>query len=209
MRRSWCFALASVVLCALSNVSAAGPREYCDLLAKEIANRRTGQSDLITGTINNSDSSSPANSTGTSPALENWQKAYKQKFQECIDDYEVSKPITSPKGAVPVSKKSKAAQRRHARPSPMRTPKAPKSAAKAKIDTDTSQPSETEQQQVKSAPVTKSQSREISQRDSRRHAAKRRPSRKSEMTPVQFDIVPVESSRRKCVYSSRSVCRAP
>jgi hypothetical protein len=207
MRRFCRCVLASVVLCALSNVSAAGPREYCDLLAKEIANRRIGQSDLITGTINNSDSGSQTNSTATSPALENWQKAYKQKFEECLDDYEV-KPIASPKAAVAETKKSKPTQRRRAHPSPMRTPKAmraPKSPAKTKIDTDESQLSKTEPQQVKSAPVTKIQRREKTQNQSR-HPVKRS-SRKSEMTPVQFDMVPVE--RRKCVSSSRVVCRAP
>jgi len=42
-------------------MSLASPQDYCDLFAKDAANRKTGQSGIITGTIDNSSSGSEAN----------------------------------------------------------------------------------------------------------------------------------------------------
>ena len=73
-------------------MSLASPQDYCDLFAKDAANRKTGQSGIITGTIDNSSSGSEANSARPRvlPEIENWQRAYEQSVTTCIENYGVS-----------------------------------------------------------------------------------------------------------------------
>jgi hypothetical protein len=88
-------------LCVLTSTSFAGPQEYCALFAKNAANRKTGQSDVTTGTIDNSSSGSQANRARPRvlPEIENWQRAYEQSVTTCIENYGVSKAQAPAKGA--------------------------------------------------------------------------------------------------------------
>ena len=73
-------------------MSLASPQDYCDLFAKDAANRKTGQSGVITGTIDNSSSGSEANSARPRvlPEIENWQRAYEQSVTACLENYGAS-----------------------------------------------------------------------------------------------------------------------
>ena len=81
-----------VLLCVLTSMSLASPQDYCDLFAKDAANRKTGQSGVITGTIDNSSSDSEANSARPRglPEIENWQRAYEQSVTACLENYGAS-----------------------------------------------------------------------------------------------------------------------
>ena len=81
-----------VLPCVLTSMSLASPQDYCDLFAKDAANRKTGQSGVITGTIDNSSSGSEANSARPRvlPEIENWQRAYEQSVTACLENYGAS-----------------------------------------------------------------------------------------------------------------------
>src|SRR5437762_2373350 len=54
-----------VFSCVLTSASLAGPQDYCALFAKDAAHRKTGQSEVITRTLDKSSSGSKANSART------------------------------------------------------------------------------------------------------------------------------------------------
>ena len=105
-----------VFSCVLTSVSLAGPQDYCALFAKDAANRKTGQSAVITGAIDNLSSGSKANSapTRTLPEIETWQRAYEQSFTACMEDYGVSNAVAPTKTAKATSR-AKVTQHRPAR----------------------------------------------------------------------------------------------
>jgi hypothetical protein len=85
----------------LTSASFASPQDYCDLFAKDAANRKTGQGDVITGTIDNSSSGSEANTPRprTLPEIENWQRAYEQSVTACLENYGASIAVAPMKTA--------------------------------------------------------------------------------------------------------------
>jgi hypothetical protein len=216
-----CFAFTSMALCALAKASVAGPQDYCDLFAKEEAYRRTGQTELITGTIDNSGSASQSNSTGahSSPQPEIWQRAYEQRFKACMNEYEVSKSTDTTKTHARMSR-SKPTQHRLVQ-SPLRKQKS-KAVSKAKVKANSPRPLPSEEldSQPKArepGPQTKDRSKEKDQ-DQRGESLARRPAVKGQpgspetarsSRPSEPKTKPSGSplhKTRACFHSSGSLC---
>src|SRR5205814_3595454 len=101
-------AVLMVFSCVLTSASLAGPQDYCALFAKDAAHRKTGQSEVITRTLDKSSSGSKANSARTRALseVENWKRAYEQSFTACMKNYGTSKTVAPTKTAGVTSRAS-------------------------------------------------------------------------------------------------------
>ena len=122
-----------VLPCVLTSMSLASPQDYCDLFAKDAANRKTGQSGVITRTIDNSSAVSKANTARprTLPEIENWQRAYEQSVTACLENYEASIAV-APMKTANAARGTKVTQHRPAQSRSVRRTQHSVSKAKAK-----------------------------------------------------------------------------
>jgi len=122
-----------VLPCVLTSMSLASPQDYCDLFAKDAANRKTGQSGIITGTIDNSSSGSEANSARPRvlPEIENWQRAYEQSVTACLENYGASIAV-APMKTADAARGAKVTQHRPAQSRSSKRPQQSFSKAKGK-----------------------------------------------------------------------------
>ena len=76
-----------IFLCALTTASLAGPQSYCDPFARDAANRKTGQADVVIATIGGP--AAVENGAAQSPAGAGteWQKAYEASFGACMSNF--------------------------------------------------------------------------------------------------------------------------
>jgi hypothetical protein len=206
-----------VCFCVLTSASLASPQDYCDLFAKDAANRKTGQS-VITRTIDNSSAASKANTARPRvlPEIENWQRAYEQSVTACLKNYRASLPV-EPMKTADAARGAKVIQHRPAQSRSSKRPQQSFSKAKGKTKSLRSRRSTRSRSRTGASQQTKIESKkkgggryQRSQASSSRGAA-RATSQPQQLTgsspPIEPKTMPGSSPQsRKCPRSGDPTC---